>query len=96
MTFSAIELIEVMTIAQKAYGSIAPNNNPENVKGVKILGEVPSVLNSETRYVYAPKRVMETKKAMLFENDLPTIVVVIPASLSFSITSVVSGPDLEI
>jgi hypothetical protein len=63
------------------------------VKGDKILGAVPSVLNSDTRYVYEPKREIETKRAMLFENALPTIVVVIPASFKFSMTSLVSGPD---
>lgn len=74
---------------------MAPNNNPENVKGDKIFGEVPSVLNSDVRYVYEPKRAIEIKRAMLFESALPTIVVVIPASFNFSMTSLVSGPGFE-
>ncbi len=66
------------------------------MKGDKILGAVPSVLSSDTLYVYEPKREIETMRAMLFENDLPTILVVIPASFKFSMTSLVSGPDFEI
>lgn len=75
---------------------MAPNRRPEKVKGDIIFGLTPSVLNSEMRFVYAPKRAIETRRAIVFENDLPTQEVVTPASFNLSMISRELGPVFAI
>jgi hypothetical protein len=57
------------------------------VKGDKMLTLVASVLNSERRFVYAPKSAIATKRATLVEIDFATTVVKEPASFKSSTIS---------
>ena len=52
-----------------------------------MLTLVPSVLNSERRFVYAPKSAIATKRATLVEIDFATTVVKEPASFKSSTIS---------